>query len=175
MGYSPPGSSLHGISQARILEWVAIPFSRGSSQSRRPKPGDGFFTIRTIREADVLCCAVFICSVLYDPSQSHVWQPARLLCSLGFSRQEYWSGLPCPPPTDLPSSGIEPRSPALQANSLLSEPSGKSKNTGVSTLSLSSGDLPNPRIAPGSPALQMDSLPAELLEKTREADIYIQF
>ena len=34
MDYSPPGSSVHGILQARILEWVAIPFSRGSSQPR---------------------------------------------------------------------------------------------------------------------------------------------
>ena len=33
--------------------------------------------------------------------------------SIGFSRQEYWSGLPCPPPRDLPDPGIEPRSPAL--------------------------------------------------------------
>ena len=38
--------------------------------------------------------------------------------SMGFSRQEYWSGLPCPPPGDLPNPGIEPRSPALQADSL---------------------------------------------------------
>ena len=36
-----------------------------------------------------------------------------------FSRQEYWSGLPCPPPGDLPHPGIEPGSPALQADSLL--------------------------------------------------------
>ena len=36
-----------------------------------------------------------------------------------FSRQEYWSGLPCPHPGDLPDQGIEPRSPALQADSLL--------------------------------------------------------
>ena len=42
--------------------------------------------------------------------------------SMGFSRQEYWSGLPCPPPEDLPDPGIEPRSPALQADSLPSEP-----------------------------------------------------
>jgi len=34
MDCSPPGSSVHGILQARVLEWVAIPFSRGSSQSR---------------------------------------------------------------------------------------------------------------------------------------------
>ena len=43
---------------------------------------------------------------------------------MGFSRQEYWSGLPCPPPGDLPNPGIEPRFPALQADSLLSEPVG---------------------------------------------------
>ena len=41
---------------------------------------------------------------------------------MGFSRQGYWSGLPCPPPGDLPNPGIEPRSPALQVDSLLSEP-----------------------------------------------------
>ena len=39
-----------------------------------------------------------------------------------FSRQEYWSGLPIPSPGDLPDSGIKPRSPALQADSLPSEP-----------------------------------------------------
>jgi len=41
---------------------------------------------------------------------------ARLLCPWGFSRQEYWSGLPSPSPGDLPDPGIEPRSPALQAD-----------------------------------------------------------
>ena len=44
---------------------------------------------------------------------------------VGFSRQEYWSGLPFPSPGDLPDSGIEPRSPALQAVSLLTELPGK--------------------------------------------------
>ena len=38
--------------------------------------------------------------------------------SMGFSRQEYWRGLPCPPPGDLPNPGIKPLSPALQADSL---------------------------------------------------------
>ena len=42
--------------------------------------------------------------------------------SMGFSRQEYWSGLPCPPPGGLPHPGMEPRSPALQADSSPSEP-----------------------------------------------------
>ena len=44
--------------------------------------------------------------------------------SMGFSRQEYWSGLPFPSPGDLPDPGIEPRSPALQAGTLTSEPPG---------------------------------------------------
>jgi len=46
--------------------------------------------------------------------------------SVGFSRQEYWSGLPFPSPGDLPDPGIESRSPALQADSLPSEPPEKS-------------------------------------------------
>ena len=45
--------------------------------------------------------------------------------SMGFSRQEYWSGLPFPSPGDLPDSGIEPGSPALEADALTSEPPGK--------------------------------------------------
>ena len=65
MGYSPPGSSVHGVLQARILEWVAIPFSR-----------------------------------------------------------------------DLPDPGIEPRSPALQADSLLSEPPGNLVLNGILITSL---------------------------------------
>ena len=46
--------------------------------------------------------------------------------SMGFSRQEYWSGLPFPSPGDLPDPGIEPWSPAFQADTLTSEPPGKS-------------------------------------------------
>ena len=44
--------------------------------------------------------------------------------SMGFSRQEYWSGLPFPSPGDLPDPGIKARSPALQAGALPSEPPG---------------------------------------------------
>ena len=45
--------------------------------------------------------------------------------SVRFSRQEYWSGVPHSTPGDLPDPGIEPGSPALQADALLSEPPGK--------------------------------------------------
>ena len=52
-------------------------------------------------------------------------EPTRLLCPWGLSRQECRSGLPCPPLRDLPHPGIEPRSPALQVDSLPTEPPGK--------------------------------------------------
>jgi len=42
-----------------------------------------------------------------------------------FSRQEHWSRFPCPPPGDLPNPGIKPRCPALQMDSLSSEPPGE--------------------------------------------------
>ena len=57
-------------------------------------------------------------SVVSNSLQPHGLQRARLLCHLGFSRQEHWSGFPCPPPGDLHNPGIKPRSPALQVDSL---------------------------------------------------------
>ena len=65
---------------------------------------------------------VLSCSVVFDFLLTVAHQAPL---SMGFSRQEYWSGLPFSSPGDLPNSGIEPRSPALQANSLPSEPPGK--------------------------------------------------
>ena len=56
------------------------------------------------------------CPTLWGPTVNH-----QAPQSMGFSRQEYWSGLPCPPPGDLPDSGTEPASPAspaMQADSL---------------------------------------------------------
>ena len=53
------------------------------------------------------------CPTLYDRMDLAHQTPL----SMGFSRQEYWSVLPCPPPGDLPDPGIKPRSLVLQANS----------------------------------------------------------
>ena len=85
---SPPGSPVPGILQARTLEWVAISFSnawkwkvKGKSLSRVQL----FATLWT---------------VAYQAPQS-----------MGFSRQEYWNGLPFPFPGDLPNPGIEPGLP----------------------------------------------------------------
>ena len=76
----------------------------------------------------IYICVYYICIYIYTHVHvlSHVqlfetpWTVARQApLSMGFSRQEHWSGLPCPPPGDLPHPGNEPGSPALQADSLL--------------------------------------------------------
>ena len=131
-----PGSSVHGIFQARILEWVAISFSRGSSQHRNRTQtsciADRFFNLQ--------CCLgspeyIYKCYKIVVKSLSCVrlfatqWTVAyQAPPSMGFSRQEYWSGLPFPFPGALPNPGIEPRSPALQTETLPSEPPGKSES-----------------------------------------------
>ena len=69
-----------------------------------------------------------VSSVVYDSATP--WTVAcQAAPSVGFPRQEHWSGLPFPSPGDLPDPGIEPISPALQADSLLSEPPGKPEVT----------------------------------------------
>ena len=77
---------------------------------------------------------------IQSESESEVAQSCPTVCdpwtvahqappSMGFSRQEYWSGLPFPSPGDFPDPGIEPRSPTLQADTLTSAPPGKPKDT----------------------------------------------
>ena len=65
------------------------------------------------------------CLTLCDPIDCACQAPL----SMRFPRQEYWSGLPCPPPGDLPNPGMEPRSLALQVDSLPSELPGKPLGT----------------------------------------------
>ena len=87
-----------------------------------------------------LCLVAQLCLTLCNPmdyslpgSSAHGIFQARTLgtvvcqapLSIGLSRQEFWSELPCPPPRDLPNPGIEPGSPALEADSLPPEPPGK--------------------------------------------------
>ena len=76
-------------------------------------------------------------------------QPADLLCPWGFSRKEYWSGLPFPPPGDLPNPGMEPRSTALWADSLPSDLPGKPQNTGIGSLILLPGNFPTQELNQG--------------------------
>ena len=89
---------------------------------------EGFFTPMSGIRAGMLettagwCVS---CSVTSDSLWCHGLYPTRCLCPWGFSRQKYWSGLPCSSPGDIPHPGIEPRSPTLQVDSLLFEPPGK--------------------------------------------------
>ena len=143
----PVAYTVHGILQARILEWVAIPFSGGSSQPRNQTQvshiADGFFTSWATREALkrlevpwLKRLSTSACTNIRKwkyQSLSHVqlfatpWTVARQPpLSMGFSRQEYWSGYPFPSPGNLWDSGIKPRFLALQADPFLSKPPGKS-------------------------------------------------
>ena len=69
-----------------------------------------------------VCFIAPLCLTLCDPMD---YSPPGFFVHGEFSRQESWSGLPCPPPGDLTNPGIKPRSPALQTDSLSSEPPGK--------------------------------------------------
>ena len=74
----------------------------------------------------------FIVVVIYNISKSYPTlcdlmdgSPPGSSPSMGFSRQEYWSGLPFPPPGDLPNSGIKPASPVLAGRFFTPEPPGE--------------------------------------------------
>ena len=94
MNCSLPGSSVQGIFQARVLEWVAISFSRGSS---RP------------RDWTLVSCTVGGRFIIWATRETLFFEPL-------FFRgggQVHWSGLPFPSLGDLPDPGIEPGSPAF--------------------------------------------------------------
>ena len=172
---SLPGSFVHGVFQARRLELVAISYSRGSSWPRDQTQvsciAGRFSTIWAVSEVKLISRAR-----LFATPWTVAYQAPP---SVGFSRQEYWSGLPLPSPGDLPHPGIEPRSLALQADALPSEPPGKliwaigksqilsrvwlfatpwnspwnslGQNTGVGRLSLLQGIFLTQRMNPGLP------------------------
>ena len=85
---SLPVSSVHGISQARILEWVAISFSRGFSQPRD-------------RTLSLVSPALQVDSLPFEPPRKSA-----------FPTQEYWDRLPFPPTGNLPDPGIKAVSPS---------------------------------------------------------------
>ena len=114
MDCSPTGLSVHRIFQARILEWVAIPVSRGSSQtrdwtqvSRIPGRYENVYNSLNLYNNKLEIESIYIgglvaksCPILVTP-----WTVAcQVPLSLGLSRQEYWSGLPDRKSTRLNSS-----------------------------------------------------------------------
>ena len=96
-----------------------------------------------------MLCLVSLSCVQLSASPWTIAHQAPL--SMGLSRQGDWSGLPCPPPGDLPNPGMEPGSPTLQADSLLSEPSGKPKNAGVGCHALLQGIFATQGLNPSLP------------------------
>ena len=68
------------------------------------------------------CCCYLVAQSCLTLLQPHGLKPSRLLYPWDSPGQEYWSGLPCPPPGDLPYPGIEPGFLALWEDSLLSDP-----------------------------------------------------
>ena len=132
---SLPGSSVHGIIPARILEWVAISYSRFyTQQCTYVSPNHPILPTLSLSHP-LVAIHLFFMSVslflfckqvhLYHFSKSTYKVLGTAPPSMEFSRQEYWSGLPFPSPGDIPDLGIKPRSPALQADSLPFEPPGK--------------------------------------------------
>ena len=129
MGYSLSGSSVHEIFQARVLEWVAISFSRGSSQPRDLNrvsciAGRGFYHLDFPGPSGKSKRENYHVKVKVTSDSVTPWT-VQSMESMEFSRPEYWSGQLFPSPGDLPNPGIKPRSPTLQEESLPAEPQGK--------------------------------------------------
>ena len=114
----PMGYTVHGILQARILEWAAFPFSRGSSQSRNwtqvSCTAGGFFTSWATREAHTASTTKEALKIFYVLIYLFIWlcwilaAACRMLsCGMGT--------LSCPMWSLIPKLGIEPGSPVLWA------------------------------------------------------------
>ena len=130
MDYSPPGSSVHEILQARILEWVTIPFFRRSSGIEPRSPANSLlsepsiinflYISNTLGEQLILllCSAQSLNCARLSMTQWTVAHQARL--SMGILQARILESVAIP----LPNPGIERESPASKADSLLSEPPG---------------------------------------------------
>ena len=128
MNCSPPGSCVCGIFQARILEWQTFP-SPGELLTPGIEPGSPALQVDSLQSQ-------LPGKPILSLSCVRLFATPWAIQSLEFSRPEYWNGQLFPSSGDLPNSGIEPRPPTLQADSLLAEPPGKPKNIGVGSLSL---------------------------------------
>ena len=122
MGCSPPGSSVHGMIPARIMEWESISSFRGSSCPRdrtaSPALACRFFTTKPPRKPwfQHTCYLTFRRMLSYVQFFVTPWTAAcHAPLSMEISRQAYWSGVPFPSPGDLPDPGIKPVSLASPA------------------------------------------------------------
>ena len=112
MDCNPLGSSVHGVSLARIslfsFDGQGTNFQKDENTYMNPYSQN-----------------YKLVTGLGNNGLSNELSSTRLPCPWDFPRQEYWSGLPYPPPGELPNPRIKPRSIALHADALTSEPAGK--------------------------------------------------
>ena len=160
MDYSPT-RLLHPWNFSRQESWSGLPFpSPGDLPNPGIKPPFPALQVDDLQSEPLgklktdpregiyyMCLVIQLCVTLCNHGPSFT----RLLCPWGLFRPENWSGYPCPPPGHLPNTGIKPRPPALQADSLPSEPAGKPKNTGMGSLFLLQGIFPTQGSNPGLP------------------------
>ena len=106
-------AAVHGVTKSRTRprDWTELKHSLDLKL-------DSSLQVSQLFRIWIVCLSLIHVRLLVTPWTVTLQVPL----SVGFSRQEYWSGLPRPPPGDLPNLGMEPRSPALQADSLPSEP-----------------------------------------------------
>ena len=143
MDYNPPGSSVHGVPQARILEWIAISFSKGSFPSRdRTRVScivrqilyrlseHAHYYIHQSNTENVHVDHLLSIPCFLAESESHSVMSDSLLLGILQARIVEWIIFP------FSRGSSQPRSPTLQVDSLPAEPQGKPKNTGVDSLSL---------------------------------------
>ena len=125
MDCSPPGASVHGILQARTQKNCTrkIFMTQIATMGMITLECDHILKCEVRRDlGSVACMLNHLSGVRLFPTLWTVAHQAPL--SMEFSSQEYWRGLPFPSSGYLPDLGIKPESPALQADSLLSEPQG---------------------------------------------------
>ena len=175
MDCSPPGSSVHGILQARIVEWVAIPFSRGSSQGSHLgiEPGSPTLQVDSLLseppgklrapEVKLARSCLTLCNpmdyTVHGILQARILEWVAIPFSRGFSQPRDQTRVSCT------AGGFFTSWATREAQEYWS-----------GWPIPSPGDLPDPGIEPGSPTLQADSLPTELSGKPgiRAPDILAQ-
>ena len=130
-GIFPPPSQLCGSGGSCQLQgplWIPKQVST-HPRPKRSEPLQGIFYIQRSRSNMFFRLGFMFGGGLFTklcPTLVTPWTIAHQASrSMGFSKQEYWSGLPFPSPGDLPNPGIEPGSPASQSDSLPTEPPGK--------------------------------------------------
>ena len=131
------------IRSVTVMDWILSPLY--SAYAKALTPSVSIFKNKAFKVA----CALGRLVMFDSATPCTVARQAPL--SMGFPRQEFWSGLPFPFPGDLLDPGIKPGCPTLWADSLLSEPPGKLNSCGLWDL------VPWPGIKPGLPTLGAQS------------------